>query len=92
MVAQGLDDPPRPRCRFEGLPIASRYGFHLMKVAESVPASVPPFALVRDDVSSAVLRKKIEQRRKDWVRKLRSAAIISIDEAQLSAMSHRALR
>lgn len=68
-------------------PIKTAAGFHLVKVIEIAPVTVLRFEQVKDDAAREVRRQKMQERRLSWLRKLRTAAVIAINEAELQAFA-----
>ncbi|MBS1149961.1 MAG: hypothetical protein H6Q89_1659 [Myxococcaceae bacterium] len=70
-----------------GGPIRTNLGFHLIKVAEIGAEALLPFEQVKDEAARAVRRQKMEEKRAAWLRKLRAAAVIAINEAEVQAFA-----
>jgi len=66
-------------------PMKSDAGWHLIKVLETKPASIPPLEEVRKKVEERALDTKKREARAFWVEKLRTAGKIEIDPAAIAA-------
>ncbi len=63
----------------------SAAGWHIIKVYETRPKTVPPLAEVRKKVEERALDAKKRGERALWVGRLRAASKIEIDKAAIAA-------
>ncbi len=59
-------------------PIESSLGYHIFKVMEKKDVETKPFSEVKDDIQSAIFRKKMTQRLQAWIAQLRANAYLSV--------------
>jgi parvulin-like peptidyl-prolyl isomerase len=68
-------------------PIASKFGFHIVKVGQVVPAQPLTFASAEPDVRKLLLDQRRREKRRDWVQKLRAAAKVAFDDGAIRELA-----
>ncbi len=66
--------------------IESPYGFHILRVEQRLPAHQPDYAEVRDRIMLELEGERLEDLRREWLRGLRRAADIDVNERLLEAL------
>jgi peptidyl-prolyl cis-trans isomerase C len=72
--------------------VSTEYGFHLFKVVEKKPARKPELAEVRGAIEKKLLAELREKAQKDYVKGLRSTAVVAVNDEALQSVSGRTTR
>jgi peptidyl-prolyl cis-trans isomerase C len=59
-------------------PIATRYGWHVVKVIERLPASFKPFADVKAEILKKEQETQFQKKLADYLEKLKADAVINV--------------
>jgi peptidyl-prolyl cis-trans isomerase C len=57
-------------------PVQTEFGFHVILLEETRRQEPPPLAQIRDELTGAAERKKLD----DYIKTLREAATVSVEE------------
>lgn len=66
-------------------PLKSKFGYHLVKVTKLLPERPLSYEEAREDLRKKILERKQQQKRREWVEKLRAAATIHVSDAGIRA-------
>ena len=66
--------------------IESPYGFHIFKLESRIPQREPEFSELREDITLELQQRRLEELRRDWLRGLRRAAEIRLNEPLLEEL------
>jgi len=66
-------------------PIASKFGFHIVKVKEIAPEQPLEFEAAKGDIRKTLLQERQREARAAWVKKLRADAKLKINAAGIKA-------
>ncbi len=72
--------------------ISTEYGFHLFKVMEKKPARKRELSDVRGDIEKKLVADLREKAQKDYVKTLRTAAVVTVNNDALQSVSTRPTR
>lgn len=71
-------------------PIPSKFGCHLIKVTKIVPERPMEFTEAKGDIRKKLIQDKQKEMRAVWVKKLRAASTIGINDAEVRAFAKEA--
>ncbi|MBI3191415.1 MAG: peptidylprolyl isomerase, partial [Pedosphaera parvula] len=63
--------------------LTSKYGFHIVKLLEKMPAKMVPYAEVSARIKEALLQQEVQKRLPDYLAKLKQEAGVEILDASL---------
>lgn len=72
--------------------VSTDYGFHLFKVVEKKPGRKRELAEVRGKIETQLLGELREKAQKDYVKSLRSVAVVAVNAEALQSVSSRPMR